>query len=103
TAPAREGITQKPGDDLGLSRSAYERQLAQRICPSVSVNHKRKQPEAPCSRRLRLQVSLIPDAGAFVIHRESSRGGWKLQRRRLASHAAGATFTRQVRSSAWGS
>jgi hypothetical protein len=37
TAPARESITQKPVDDLGLSRSAYERQLAQRIRPSVSV------------------------------------------------------------------
>jgi hypothetical protein len=37
TAPAREGITQEPVDDLGLSRSAYERQLAQRIRPSVSV------------------------------------------------------------------
>jgi hypothetical protein len=58
-APAREDITQKPVDDLGLSRSAYERQLAQRIRPSVSVNHKRRQPEATCSRRLRLQVSLI--------------------------------------------
>jgi hypothetical protein len=59
TAPAREGISQKPVDDLGLSRSAYERQLAQRVRPSVSVNHKSRQPEAAGSRRLRLQVSLI--------------------------------------------